>query len=79
MTGAGLTVAAHGGFHARAGWYFRRGADASVTVWSESGCEVVLDAATWASVVDSVSQYGEGHRAFHMALTFHGEPKREAA
>lgn len=60
------------GFHAAAGWYFRRAADASVTIWAESGAEVVLDPSTWASVVAGVSRHGEGDEAYHAALAFHG-------
>lgn len=66
------------GFHARNGWYFRRGADASVTIWAEDGREVALDPSTWASVVASVSAQGEGYHSHQAALAFHG-PAREAA
>lgn len=73
MTHAATDIPMASGFHAREGWYFRRGADASVSIWSEAGCEVTLDPSTWASVVASVSRHGEGHQSFHAALTFHGD------
>jgi hypothetical protein len=66
-----------GAFHARAGWYFRRGADGSVTIWAaEDGAEITLDAGSWASVVASVSAPGESSATFAAARRLHagGEP-----
>lgn len=59
------------GFHSHGGLYFRRGSDGSVTVYAEQPGEVTLTAESWASVVASVSQHGEGHLSYHSALSFH--------
>jgi hypothetical protein len=60
-----------GAFHARAGWYFRRGEDGSVTIWPGEGEEITLDADSWASVVASVSAAGESSVTFALAKALH--------
>jgi hypothetical protein len=65
------------GFHARDGWYFRRtdGGGVLITaVTSETRSDVVLlDAATWASAVASVSARGENAETFAEASRLHGD------
>lgn len=64
-----------GAFHARQGWYFRRGEDGSVTIWPGEGTEITLDADSWCSVVASVSAPGEAYETFAAAKRLHlGDP-----
>lgn len=64
-----------GAFHAHSGWYFRRNADATVTIWADSTDgdprEVTFEPATWASIVASVSSEGETSGTYREALALH--------
>jgi hypothetical protein len=64
----------HDGFHASDGWYFQRGEDGTVTISAavqRSTEQVTLDAATWASVIASMSAAGETATTFHAARLLH--------
>lgn len=74
-----------GKFHSRDGLHFERRENGSVAVTVEvSGTDangrafswprefILLDADTWASVVASVSAYGENGESFRAAENFHG-------
>lgn len=56
------------------GWYFRRGSDASVTIWSGDGQEITFSPQTWASIVAAVSHHGEGNDSYLSARAFHIGP-----
>lgn len=73
-------------FHAHSGWYFNRGEDGSVSIWSsakriitalglEHEAELVevvrFDKDTWASIVGSVSNKADPGEAFEMAEQLH--------
>lgn len=60
-----------GAFHAREGWYFRRGEGGTVTIWCGEGHEITLDPDSWASVVASVSAQGESSATYRSALDAH--------
>jgi len=69
------TATARPGFHTRDGWHFRR-VGAAVEVRCTTGA-VILDAATWASVVAAVSVHGETRDTYRAALQLHnGEVSR---
>jgi hypothetical protein len=54
------------------GWFFRRGMDGSVTIWSGIGQEeVTVSAKTWARIVASVTAGGESPASHQAALTLH--------
>lgn len=62
----------HPGAFARHGWWFRRGSDASVTIWTADGdVEVTFTPQVWASIVAAVSEHGEGNDAYRSAFNFH--------
>lgn len=41
----------------------------------DTDLDITIDAHSWASIVSSVSEIGEGGGRFYKALAFHGEPK----
>jgi hypothetical protein len=60
------------GFHARDGWYFKRGDGGTVTIRAgDDGPEIALEPHTWASIVASVAASGETSAAYRRALAFH--------
>ena len=59
------------GFHAKDGWYFERMEDGSVRISAavqRSTETLVVDAATWASIVAAVSATGGTSETFYAAL-----------
>lgn len=70
-----------GHFHWRDGNCFRRLDDGSVEVFRKLKHDspeekiFVIDRTSWASIVASVSEKGEGDGRFYEALRFHGEPE----
>ncbi len=73
MTGGGHRAADDraGAFHSKAGWYWRRNEDSSVTVWPGEGADQTFDADTWASIVASVSAGGDGYVTHALATKLH--------
>lgn len=75
-------------FHARDGLFFQQQPDGSVKVIVKEACrddspilrEFVLDCDSWASVIATMSYYGEEDNGFYRAGRFHsGIQKRDAA
>jgi hypothetical protein len=62
----------HEGFHIR-GWYFKRNEDGSVTI-SNVVTRTTFDAASWASIIASVSAAGGTSASFQAADRFHASP-----
>lgn len=62
------------GFHAKDGYHFLRTEDAGVRIVVARGEKrhvVEFDRYTWASILASVSSYGETSDSYHAALNFH--------
>lgn len=67
-------------FHSKNGLMFERLADGSVKIWKDgdsSSFEVVLNQDAWASVVASVSVFGDTAHAWSEALAFHNGGQEE--
>lgn len=67
------------GFHWDEGWYFKRMPDASVRVSHVVGfpkprveSQIIIPRGCWASIVSTVSQYGETSDTFALIRAFHG-------
>ena len=58
------------GFHAGAGWFFKRLDEGKVEVRAPAGT-AIFDKDTWASIMASVSRRGEDGETFVAALDFH--------
>jgi hypothetical protein len=69
-------------FHAKDNWYFEKFPDNSVRIAKRIGrpespttFEIILTAEEWASVIATMSYYGEEDYGFYRALNFHrGDP-----
>ena len=63
-------------FHAKDGLYFERLPDNQVRIIkTDQEMDITLDANLWASVIASMSYYGEEDYGFYRALNFHrGDP-----
>ena len=58
------------GFHAGDGWFFKRLGEGRVEIRHDSG-SIIFDKDTWASIVASVSSYGENGDTFEHASALH--------
>lgn len=68
----GRRASVPGAFHARDGWYFKRGDGGTVTIWAgDEDLELTVDPDTWASIVAAVSAAGGAGSAYRMALALH--------